>query len=196
MGDEQAGLYGEKIYAHVRKHNEEFYSGFSTLLRKTFDEALDDICDGSIDLLHIDGLHTYEAVSNDFTTWLPKVKMGGYVLFHDTMVHSEGFGVWRLWNDLISKYPNHINFQHSFGLGIVQITPHASSTDSWLRPGSENQQFMIDYFASLGDIYQVVYERDEAKRLLNKKISRIKSMQNSLSWKITTPFRMLADALG
>jgi len=36
-----------------------------------------------IDLLFIDGDHTYEGVVKDIDSWLPKVKDGGMVMFHD-----------------------------------------------------------------------------------------------------------------
>lgn len=38
----------------------------------------------SIDLLFIDGDHRYESVRKDFEDWLPFVKRGGYILFHDS----------------------------------------------------------------------------------------------------------------
>jgi hypothetical protein len=37
-----------------------------------------------VDLLHIDADHEYETVVSDFTAWIPAVRPGGRVLFHDT----------------------------------------------------------------------------------------------------------------
>jgi|SRR3989344_1729961 len=37
-----------------------------------------------IDVLFIDGNHYYQAVSKDFNDWLPHVKTGGVIIFHDS----------------------------------------------------------------------------------------------------------------
>lgn len=38
---------------------------------------------GPIDLLFIDGDHTYEGVMRDIAAWLPHVRAGGTIIFHD-----------------------------------------------------------------------------------------------------------------
>jgi hypothetical protein len=118
-GDEHAGYYDDSVYEYVNKANEEF-SNFSTLKRTTFDEAVSLFGEKSIDLLHIDGLHTYEAVKHDFYNWLPKISNKGIVIFHDTNVMERGFGVYQLWEELIKEYP-FFEFKHGFGLGILGI---------------------------------------------------------------------------
>ena len=117
-GDEQAGFYSDDIYKFVSEYNKKHFSGFSTLLRGWFDDYTGSFEDGSIDLLHIDGFHSYEAVKHDFETWRRKVRPGGIVLFHDVAEHHEGFGVWRFWDEIKDQTKESFAFTHSSGLGI------------------------------------------------------------------------------
>lgn len=118
QGDEQAGFYSEEVFDKVNEVvNAKFINENIHLIRKTFDEALTSFEDNSIDIIHIDGLHTYEAVSHDYNTWLPKLKENGVVLFHD--VYSKlDYGSDYFWAEIKEQYP-HYEFKHSWGLGIL-----------------------------------------------------------------------------
>ena len=132
-GDEHTGGYSEEIYADLSRFVEGRFPGFAHLIRDYFDNALGKFGDGSIDLLHIDGLHTYEAVSHDFRTWLPKMSRTGVILFHDIAVRDRNFGVWRLWEEITPLSPN-FRFEHSAGLGVLAV-------------GSEVPQALLDLCA-------------------------------------------------
>jgi hypothetical protein len=71
-GDEHTGFYDESVFRSVSMWNEKRYSAFSSLIRSTFDDAVDYCADGSVELLHIDGRHFYDDVEHDFTLWRPE----------------------------------------------------------------------------------------------------------------------------
>jgi hypothetical protein len=120
QGDKHVGVYDNEVYERLRDYHEPRYGHFSRLVRSTFNDALEHFSDGSIDLLHIDGCHFYDDVRRDFESWLPKLSDRAIVLFHDTNVREHGFGVFRYWAELCSRYPS-FEFLHGHGLGVLGV---------------------------------------------------------------------------
>ncbi len=164
LGDAHANRYKESVYLDLHKYHRR-YESFSALLRMTFDQALPNLPDASIDLLHIDGLHTYDAVKTDFETWRRKLSDRAVVLFHDTVETQRDFGVYRLWAELSPNFPS-FNFEHGHGLGILAVGPHQPPAFlEFLRTANAKPAATRALFASLGR--RVLLETE--KRWLNQK---------------------------
>ena len=90
--------------------------------RKMVDQVLGE---QKVDLLFIDGDHSYEGVRKDFETYSPLVRKGGIIAFHDICPGPEENvgGVPRFWNEVslgrdsksVIKDPK----QFGFGIGIL-----------------------------------------------------------------------------
>lgn len=150
IGDQHASFHSAEIF-------EDFSANIRTLfpeqlyLRSYFDDAAQVFEQGSIDLLHIDGLHTYESVKHDFETWISKMSKRSVIIFHDTNVHERGFGVWRLWQEVTSRYPG-MEVYHGHGLGILytgEMDSDVAKPFALLAKNPELKAFITRYFEAL-----------------------------------------------
>jgi len=195
QGDEHTGYYeGDSIYRDLCNY---FAATFRQvrLERGFFADVLPRFAAGSVDILHIDGLHTYDAVKGDFTAWFDRVSPNGVILLHDTAVHERGFGVYRLWNELKEHFTT-IEFHHSCGLGVVLLNPE----DERLRPLvalARDQDAMRAYQSLVADLARVLPERMHAyaegreATLPGVGDTRLAAVYASSSWRITAPWRWL-----
>ncbi len=155
-GDIHMGKFNRAVYRDVRAYVSSKYPSIATLVRKDFAAAVRDFADGSVDLLHIDGTHTFEAVANDFHIWLPKMSERGVVLFHDVNVTMENhgpasldFGVRRFFDSVKHRYP-HLEFDHCWGLGVLVVGAKPDAPVLELVELSRSPEFKT-YFAAKGE---------------------------------------------
>jgi hypothetical protein len=69
-----------------------------TKTKTTSKEASDSFDENSIDMVYIDGDHSYDAVKEDILLWSPKVKVGGHITGHD---YHEGGAVQKALNETL-----------------------------------------------------------------------------------------------
>src|SRR5262249_20140368 len=152
-GDPHAGFFDESVFEEGSGYHDRRFSTFSRLFGSTFDHALGHFADGGIDLIHLDGYHTFESVSHDFESWRPKLGPRSVVLCHDINVREGDFGAWRLWERLRNEYPS-FEFLHGHGLGVLGTGSELPPAVQWLlslRAGdAERLNRVRSFFSRLG----------------------------------------------
>jgi len=182
-GDEHAGFYPEEVYKEFAAFHDAHYSAFSRLIRSSFDEALSYFEDGSIDLLHIDGFHTYEAVRHDFDFWQAKLSADAVVLLHDINVRENNFAVFRLWSEVTAGQP-HFAFLHGHGLGVLGHGRHYPPSVQQLFGTSDDDHLcshVRETFAGLGRSVRLLNERIAVDRGLIDRGEELATIQRELA---------------
>jgi len=93
--------------------------------RSTLDNVKRIVGDCKLDLLFIDGDHTYEGVKNDFEMYKSLLKENGIIAFHDIVDHGKRSDrkVNIFWEELKTKYQHHEfveNWNQGWGgIGII-----------------------------------------------------------------------------
>jgi predicted O-methyltransferase YrrM len=117
-------------YQVLRHHLEELgLAEVVTVLRQVSGDALSDV-PPSLDVLFIDGDHSYEGVNKDWNLFAPRLSRFGLVIFHDTLWdlnpdprwYRSDMGVPRFVEDLRQQGYPVITIDRDFGVSIVQPT--------------------------------------------------------------------------
>ena len=87
-GDEAGKMtrYDQRVFDNAEKlamSETEKYQKRRIVIKSDSVKAADKIKDNSLDLVFIDGDHSYEGVKRDIEAWLPKIKKGGWISGHD-----------------------------------------------------------------------------------------------------------------
>ena len=94
-----------------RSDDPDVYAGVKTLLN-----------DEPLDLLHIDGAHSYEGASFDWNIYAPLVREGGLAVLHDIGTQTSQMNVKRLWEEIKAEgvYVTHETYEKN-GIGVVEM---------------------------------------------------------------------------
>lgn len=204
VGDEHAGIHDSKVFFEF-KENLRSTNPEQIYVHTYFDEAAHIFENESIDLLHIDGFHSYDSVRHDFDTWRGKLSDRGIVMFHDINVHERAFGVWRFWNELKVTYPC-FEFGHGHGLGIVYLGVKSGTiwhAFDWLsqNPNVANTvQIALEDQAGVNrkteeEISRVIaqlIDRQEEVARISEELRRVRANRDSYE---ARPFRILSEAV-
>ena len=78
-----------------------------------------------LDVLHLDGRHTFEGVSQDWDSYRPLVRSGGVVVIHDVAPEdSANLGAEHFFRGLQRTHDTHLcrqKWQRGLGIGVVHI---------------------------------------------------------------------------
>jgi len=150
-GDAQAGYYGEEVYNNFEYLRNTRYKNQSRSIRSLFSQAAAHFEDGSVDLIHIDGLHTYEAVKEDYDTWKPKLTKNGVMIFHDTNEYLSTYGVWDFFAKIRDDATESFEFKHTHGLGILAFGDRESNPMISILEQMNNDPIRVErHFSRIG----------------------------------------------
>lgn len=210
QGDDHAGHYGEEVFDYVQRVAGADYPESVRLMRGWFSESRPRFADASIDLLHIDGRHAYEDVLRDYDDWRSAVREGGVILFHDIAEHENGFGVWRLWEE-IAEPGRSFMFEHGHGLGVLAVGEiSAGPLHALFTVDDETSERIRQDFIRLGeavsrqawleslpseveraraDVRGRALHEEQLERELVLRQGYIDALRASTSWRVTAPLR-------
>ena len=189
-GDSHTGHY-VGVYEDLRAYLSEKGYGFVHLHRMLFDEALALFEDDSVDLLHIDGYHTYDAVRHDFESWRPKLSSRAVVLIHDIHVKKADFGVWRYWQELRQDYRS-VDFKHSNGLGVISLDEQPPSWLSSVTAEDSGGTLALRPFAR--NLFQALGDRPLEVAVAQEALARAEKLAQALAQADNLAQERLAEA--
>lgn len=125
---ENDGLFGSELINSLTNFN---YISGNSHSEKTFNKVVNILNNDKLDLLFIDGDHSYEGVKKDFELYSSLVRSGGFIVFHDihesSFHESHGCFVHNYWKEIKNNFEDNEIFYCGLddnnvwgGIGVIK----------------------------------------------------------------------------
>lgn len=117
-------LYSFEInpsWAEIAETNIRSLGNSLTLTRGSFEEHVDRVVPGPIDLAFVDGIHNYEFVTQQFALLLPRMRPGGLLLFDDINFPRQGARMQEAWQEIAAHPQVVAAVEVQRQLGVVEL---------------------------------------------------------------------------
>lgn len=120
-------FYKTPLYKSFRDSGQQMYLIRANSHEKaTMERIKSNLKDNKIDVLFIDGDHTYEGVAKDFEIYSPFVRKNGIIAFHDIVESpQDGYGVPKFWKEIKKQYQFEEFVENwdqgGFGIGVIKM---------------------------------------------------------------------------
>ena len=178
-------------YEDLKAYLETNFSN-TKLIRCLYTEARERFSQKSVDLLHINKLHTYDSIKENYTLWLETMSSAGVIIFDGVSIDQDDAGMRQFWSELKMQYTT-LEFNHSGGLGVILLDPDDVSVAPLKALALDNGAMRV-YGNLVSLIENVLPERMgyfSAAEMLAWKDQLINVLYQSMSWKVTAPLRAL-----
>lgn len=129
---EKCRAYRDKLLSTFTKNGQTYLLSEDSHSEATVERVREILGAEKLDFVFIDGEHSYESVEKDFHMYLPLVREGGIMAFHDITDHNDkNIGVYKLWEKIKKNYNcKEISYskQGNYGIGVVYIGQNKSNS--------------------------------------------------------------------
>jgi len=203
----EEGSSGEEekdfVFEKLKSYHDPLYGSFSTLLDSEDAPELPNFDETPVDLLHINGILTPEALDHTIKDWLPKLSPRSIVLLSNLKGVLENHASRNLWEEVKGRYP-FVAFTFGNGLGILATGSDLNSPLADLF-SLETKEFhaLADICEALGErvcslhLHEQLQRQMTALEIKDEQLvlqrNTIDSLLSSKFWKFTAPLRQIGD---
>ncbi len=117
-------LYSFEInreWADIAERNIRSIGNCLTLTRGTFEDHVEKVVPGTIDLAFVDGIHTYEFVKAQFDALRPRMSSGGMIAFDDIDFKRPGSRMREAWEEIAADHRVAAAVEVNGRVGLVEL---------------------------------------------------------------------------
>ena len=178
---ESNGALDPADFQGLQDYNQSNYADYSQLIHSPWKDGLDRLSDGSVDVLHVNGLANFLKILRSFAILKSKLSPAGVIVLSGLGDCDIGAEIWQRFAVLKSKYP-HFYFPQGHGLLILGLGAQQKDVmRPWFNASSQEGAKIQTLFARLGHLCQACGQQEQVHNQLSQEREQNQKVQRELA---------------